>query len=159
MSDVEPLKETNLIPKDGIITKDQFKTVAGQDMDVSFTGETTEGIEYSWTYHANQIQNPQDQNLKVDVTKEGLEDIKKQANNVQNKGAENANTGNSDTEEDNSDDETYTDTEEQDNDSDNTDKEEDIPNDVKTEQSTNVCTISIECSTLLKYGCTSKRKA
>lgn len=231
-SDVEPLKETNLIPEDGIITKDQFKTVAGQDMDVSFTGETTEGIKYSWTYHANQIQNPQDQNLKVDFTKEGLEDIKKQANNavdalkitmhgkgviavptlsitlpgvwesdiglllkeqggklarisdvtiekegegengtttltmtlntldgecfivggvtdVQNKGAENANAGNSETEEDNSDDETNTDTEEQDNDSDNTDKEEDISNDVKTEQSTNVCTISIECSTLL----------
>lgn len=79
----EPLQEVNEITEDGIITKEQFKTVAGQEMDVQFTGTTDSGITYTWTFHADQIQNPQDQNLKIDFTEEGLDDIKKNANHAQ----------------------------------------------------------------------------
>ena len=79
---VEPLGDVNPIPEDGIITKDQFATVAGEDRDISFVGETDEGIKYTWVYHAAQIQNPEDQNLKIRFDLEGLEDIKKEANNA-----------------------------------------------------------------------------
>ena len=78
----EALQEVNEIPEDGIITKEQFKTVAGKDMEVSFTGETEDGISYTWTYQASMIQNPEDQNLKIDFSKENLDDIKKQANDA-----------------------------------------------------------------------------
>lgn len=81
-AEVTPLEEVNVIPEDGIITKEQFKTIAGEDMDVRFNGETESGIKYSWIFHANQIQNPEDQNLKIDFSSEGLDDIKKQANNA-----------------------------------------------------------------------------
>lgn len=79
---VEALKETNEIPEDGIITKEQFKTIAGEDMDVQFTGSTESGIIYTWIFHADQIQNPQDQNLKIDFSEDNLEEIKKNANNA-----------------------------------------------------------------------------
>ena len=46
----EPLSEVNTLPEDGIITKAQFKTVAGEDMTVSFQGETEDGITYTWAY-------------------------------------------------------------------------------------------------------------
>ena len=78
----EPLGEVNEIPEDGIITKEQFATVAGEDRDIRFVGETEDGIKYTWTYHAAQIQNPEDQNLKIDFETEDLSDIKKQANNA-----------------------------------------------------------------------------
>ena len=78
----EALAAVNTIPEDGIITKEQFKSVAGQDMQVQFTGQTEDGITYTWTYDAAKIQNPDDQNLKVDFVTEGLEDIKQQANNA-----------------------------------------------------------------------------
>lgn len=81
-SDVEPLKEMNKIPEDGIITKEQFETIDGEDMDVQFTGETEDGIQYTWIYHAKQIQNPQDQVLNLDFSTEGLDDVKKQANDA-----------------------------------------------------------------------------
>ena len=78
----EALSEMNHIPEDGIITKEQFKTVAGQDMQVQFTGQTEDGITYTWTYDASKIQNPDDQNLKVDFVTDGLDDIKQKANNA-----------------------------------------------------------------------------
>ena len=79
---VEPLADVNPIPEDGIITKDQFATVAGEDRDISFVGETDEGIKYTWVYHAAQIQNPEDQNLKIRFDREDLDDIKRDANNA-----------------------------------------------------------------------------
>lgn len=79
---VEALKEVNEIPEDGIITKEQFKTVAGEKKTITFTGNTDNGISYTWTYDASKIQNPQDQNLKIDFTEEGLDDIKTKANNA-----------------------------------------------------------------------------
>ena len=77
----EALADVNEIPEDGIITKEQFATVAGEDKQIQFTGETG-GISYVWTFDAKQIQNPQDQNLKIAFTTEGLDDIKKAANNA-----------------------------------------------------------------------------
>lgn len=81
-SSVEPLSEINQIPEDGIITKEQFETVAGKDMEVSFVGESPAGYKYTWTYDANMIQNPQDQNLLIDFNEDDLDDIKISANNA-----------------------------------------------------------------------------
>lgn len=79
-SDAAALTEMNVIPDDGIITKEQFKTVAGKEMQVQFTGQTGDGITYTWTYDAAKIQNPDDQNLKVDFVTGGLDEIKQKAN-------------------------------------------------------------------------------
>lgn len=76
------LADMNEIPEDGIITKEMFETVAGQDKKVSFHGSDASGIEYTWTYDCNQIQNPEDQNLKITFTTDGLDDVKKNANNA-----------------------------------------------------------------------------
>ena len=81
-SDVEPLQDVNVLPEDGVITKEQFKTVAGEDKEIQFTGEGEDGITYVWTFDASQIQNPTDQNLKISFTSDGLDDVKEQANNA-----------------------------------------------------------------------------
>ena len=81
-ADVQPLSEVNDIPEDGIISKEQFETVAGQDMQVSFVGQTDDGYRYTWTYDASKIQNPQDQNLLIDFNKDDLDDVKMSANNA-----------------------------------------------------------------------------
>ena len=81
-ADVEPLGDVNTIPEDGIITKEQFATVAGEDREISFVGETDEGIKYTWVYQAARIQNPEDQNLKITFETEDLDDIRKEANNA-----------------------------------------------------------------------------
>lgn len=78
----ETLLDSNEIPEDGVITKEQFASIAGQDRQVQFTGHTEDGISYIWTYDASKIQNPEDQNLKIRFTTEGLDEIKKQANNA-----------------------------------------------------------------------------
>lgn len=78
----ETLLDINEIPEDGVITKEQFASIAGQDRQVQFTGQTEDGISYVWTYDASKIQNPEDQNLKIRFTTEGLDEIKKQANNA-----------------------------------------------------------------------------
>ncbi len=72
----------NSIPEDGIITKEQFKTVAGENKKVQFKGTTDDGITYIWTYDCSKIQNPADQNLKIDFSEKSLDDLKKQANNA-----------------------------------------------------------------------------
>lgn len=79
---VEALSDVNEIPEDGVITKEQFETVAGEDKTIQFTGTTDDGISYVWTFNAKQIQNPADQNLKINFTTEKLDDIKKEANNA-----------------------------------------------------------------------------
>lgn len=76
------LADMNEIPEDGIITKEQFKTVAGENKKVQFKGTTEDGITYIWTYDCSKIQNPAEQNLKIDFSEEGLDDLKKQANNA-----------------------------------------------------------------------------
>lgn len=81
VSDVQALEDTNAIPADGIITAAQFETVMGQDRVIAFTGNAN-GIEYTWTYDASKIANPQDQNLLIDFETEGLEEIKEAANHA-----------------------------------------------------------------------------
>lgn len=78
----ETLADVNEIPEDGIITKEQFKTVAGENKTVQFKGTTDDGITYIWTYDCTKIQNPADQNLKIDFSEKDLDDLKKQANNA-----------------------------------------------------------------------------
>lgn len=81
-SGVKALEDVNRIPSDGVITKEQFATVAGENREIKFIGETEDGISYTWTYNASQIQNPEDQNLKITFDSEDLDDIKKEANNA-----------------------------------------------------------------------------
>ena len=82
-TDVEPLGDVNPIPEDGIITKEQFAAVAGEDRDISFVGETRDGIKYTWVYHAAQIQNPEDQDLRIVFeAEEDLDKIKQETNNA-----------------------------------------------------------------------------
>ena len=76
---VEPLQAKNDIPADGVISKAQMETIAGQDMTVHFNGKTDNGITYQWSYDAKQIQNPIEQKLLVEVTSDGLDNIKKEA--------------------------------------------------------------------------------
>lgn len=81
-SEVVALQEENAIPADGVITKAQMETIAGQDMTVHFNGETEEGTAYTWSYEARQIQNPTEQKLLVQVSADGLEGIRKEAANA-----------------------------------------------------------------------------
>lgn len=79
---VEPLQAENDIPSDGVISKARMETIAGQDMTVHFNGQTDNGITYQWGYEGKQIQNPTEQKLLVEVTSDGLDDIKKEAANA-----------------------------------------------------------------------------
>lgn len=79
---VEPLQAENDIPSDGVISKARMETIAGQDMTVHFNGQTDNGITYQWGYEGKQIQNPTEQKLLVEVTSDGLDDIKKEADNA-----------------------------------------------------------------------------
>jgi len=67
MDKTETLADVNTIPEDGVITKEQFKTVAGENKKVQFKGTTDDGITYIWTYDCSKIQNPADQNLKIAI--------------------------------------------------------------------------------------------
>lgn len=73
---VNPLQDINQIPEDGIITKEQFSTVAGEEKEIKFTESLDSGITYTWTIHAKLIKNPQDQNLKIAFETDVLDDIK-----------------------------------------------------------------------------------
>ena len=73
---VEALGEVTQIPEEGIITKEQFATVAGEDKQITFTGTGANDIQYSWTFSANLIKNPQDQNLKINFTTDVLDTVK-----------------------------------------------------------------------------------
>ena len=52
----ETLADVNTIPEDGVITKEQFKTIAGENKKVQFKGTTDDGITYIWTYDCSKIQ-------------------------------------------------------------------------------------------------------
>lgn len=81
-NDVVQLADNTPIPADGIITAAQFRSIAGQDRTVTFTGTTADGIEYVWTFDGKNIKNPIDQNLKVDFTSQDdtLVSVKSAAN-------------------------------------------------------------------------------
>ena len=76
---VEALGEVTQIPEDGIITKEQFATVAGEKKQISFTGAAENNLTYTWTFSANLIKNPQDQNLKINIKTDVLDTVKTKA--------------------------------------------------------------------------------
>lgn len=80
--DVEPLQAENEIPKDGMISQAQMATISGKDGVYYFNGETEDGIDYQWAYDGKKVQNPIEQNLKVETTSDGLEEIQKAASNA-----------------------------------------------------------------------------
>ena len=75
----EPLNDTNQIPADGIITKEQLSTVAGEDKEIKFTETLDTGITYTWTINAKLIKNPQDQNLKATIETDVIDSVKAKA--------------------------------------------------------------------------------
>ena len=81
-TDVELLKTKTQLPEDGIITQAQMETIAGKDEKFYFVGKTDSGIGYKWTYNGSQIQNPVEQKLKVELSGDDLDEIKKQADNA-----------------------------------------------------------------------------
>lgn len=81
-SSAKALPKENQIPEDGIITQEQMESIAGQEGEYRFNGETSDGIRYTWIYDGSKIQNPIEQKLKVDFGTEDLDEIKKQADNA-----------------------------------------------------------------------------
>lgn len=81
---VKELADNNPIPEDGIITASQFRSIAGEDRLVNFTGVSPEGIEYTWTFNGLDIKNAIDQNLKVTFESQAseLEGLKALAGNA-----------------------------------------------------------------------------
>ncbi|SDB05255.1 DUF4430 domain-containing protein [Eubacterium oxidoreducens] len=77
--DTELLETYTQIPQDGIITQEQIASIAGQEGTWYFTGSIEDGIEYSWAYDGSMIQNPVEQNLKLALTEDGTDEIKKAA--------------------------------------------------------------------------------
>lgn len=82
--DVVELADNTVIPEDGIITAAQFRSIAGQDRTVTFSGTGENGVEYVWSYNGKDIKNPADQNLKIEFTSQGdtLSQIKAGAGNA-----------------------------------------------------------------------------
>ncbi len=80
--EMEPLKEENEIPEDGIISEAQMKTVSGEEGIYYFNGESKDSITYQWAYAGEKIQNPIEQKLKVEFSTENLKEIQKAANNA-----------------------------------------------------------------------------
>ncbi len=78
----DTLKEENEIPKDGVITQEQMESIAGVKGKYRFNGETSDGVKYTWTYDGLKIQNPVEQKLKVELSGDDLDEIKKQADNA-----------------------------------------------------------------------------
>ena len=78
----DALKEENESPKDGVITQEQMESIAGVKGNYKFNGETSDGVKYTWTYDGLKIQNPVEQKLKVELSGDNLDEIKKQADNA-----------------------------------------------------------------------------
>lgn len=66
-----------------MITDKQMATIQGKEGEYKFTGETEEGISYTWTYKASLIKNPQEQRLKVEVNNTHTEQVKEAASQAQ----------------------------------------------------------------------------
>ena len=82
--EVVELADNTAIPDNGIINAAQFRSIAGIDREVTFSGVSDSGITYFWTFNGKDIKNPVDQNLKVDFVTTGdtLEGVKTQAGNA-----------------------------------------------------------------------------
>ncbi|WP_414733279.1 DUF4430 domain-containing protein [Acetobacterium carbinolicum] len=82
--DVVELADDTAIPEDGVITAAQFRSIAGQDRTVTFSGTGENGINYVWSFSGKDIKNPVDQNLKIEFSTQGdtLNRIKAGAGNA-----------------------------------------------------------------------------
>ena len=80
--EVVELADNTELTGDEVITAAQFRSIQEKDRTVTFTGHTDSGVEYVWTFNGKNIQNPQDQNLKVTLTDEGVTEAKAAANNA-----------------------------------------------------------------------------
>ena len=82
--DVVELADDTAIPEDGVITAAQFRSIAGQDRTVTFSGTGENGINYVWSFSGKDIKNPVDQNLKIEFSTQGetLSHIKAGAGNA-----------------------------------------------------------------------------
>ncbi len=82
--DVVELADDTVIPEDGMITAAQFRSIAGQDRTVTFSGTGENGIDYVWSFNGKDIKNPADQNLKIEFTTQGdiLNSVKVGAGNA-----------------------------------------------------------------------------
>ncbi|MDT2759345.1 DUF4430 domain-containing protein [Enterococcus xiangfangensis] len=78
---VSPLTTETQLPKNGVITKARMKTIVGKKQAYNFIGENQK-IKYRWIYQGQQIQNPVKQKLKLRFKTQGLEQVKKAANNA-----------------------------------------------------------------------------
>lgn len=80
--EVVELADNTAIPDNGIITAAQFRSIENTDRTVTFTGGTSDGTQYIWTFNGSGIQNPVDQNLKVEFTNEGVDAARAAAGNA-----------------------------------------------------------------------------
>lgn len=76
------VSEENILSDDGIVSEDIMVGMSGVDKVFSFEGTDSSGIKYTWFYNGKQVQNPIEQKLKVEFSKENLDDIKTAANNA-----------------------------------------------------------------------------
>ncbi|MEF9918069.1 MAG: DUF4430 domain-containing protein [Eubacterium sp.] len=67
------LADDTSITENGMITANQFRSIAGKDRTVTFTGKDVSGIQYTWTFNGKNIKNPVDQNLKIEFITKGNE--------------------------------------------------------------------------------------
>ena len=71
------------LPEDGIVTQSQMELIAGTDAVYEFYSEDEQmHIVYYWSYEGKKIQNPVEQNMKVYLTTENVDEVKKAANNA-----------------------------------------------------------------------------
>ncbi|MEW8994994.1 DUF4430 domain-containing protein [Clostridium sp.] len=76
------VSEKNILSEDGIVSEDIMSGISGVDKVFSFEGMDSSGIKYTWFYDGKKVQNPIEQKLKVEFSKENLDDIKIAANNA-----------------------------------------------------------------------------
>lgn len=79
---VKALAAETTLPEDGIITKEQMDTIVDKDKTYHFKGQADDKISYQWIYDGKQVQNPVEQHLKLTIKEQGLDQIKKAANNA-----------------------------------------------------------------------------
>jgi hypothetical protein len=76
------VSEKNILSEDGIVSEDIMSGISGVDKVFSFEGMDSSGIKYTWFYDGKKVQNPIEQKLKIEFSKENLDDIKVAANNA-----------------------------------------------------------------------------
>lgn len=71
------------LPENGIVSQELMKAIAGTDATYQFCSEDKQrNISYYWSYEGKKIQNPVEQNLKVEFTEDKVEEVKKAANDA-----------------------------------------------------------------------------